>query len=340
MNIPSKEKKPSMKIDDIRPERMLADKLVAMQHDIDWLKARVGEFVHVPCPACNCENSVLLYEKSSLKYRRCSECATQYASPRPDAKMIGEFLKQSKNYAFFVTHIFPASAEVRRKQIFVPRVDRVEQAAKDMGIKGGTLLEVGAGFGFFCEEMGKRSSFEHVIALEPGPDMANACREKGIETIESIFETAVIEKEIDIITCFEVIEHLFCPADFVSWAASILNPGGYLYLTCPNIAGFETDIMKQKSGTIDHGHINLFNPDSLGKLVERHGFEVVEFETPGKLDVDAVRLAFEKGIVTSEELGDFVTRIVSADADTQNAFQNFLQDQQMSSHMMMMARKI
>ena len=54
----------------------------------------------------------------------------------------------------------------------------------------GTLFDVGAGFGTFCEEVDRLGAFDRVVALEPEPHLAETCRGKGLEVIEAPVEQA------------------------------------------------------------------------------------------------------------------------------------------------------
>lgn len=71
--------------------------------------------------------------------------------------------------------------------------------------------------------------------------------------------------------------------------ASIVRPGGLLMLTCPNVLGFDIQMLGTASATVDAERLNYLHPASLGSLLEECGFEVVESQTPGRLDAELVR---------------------------------------------------
>jgi hypothetical protein len=92
-----------------------------------------------------------------------------------------------------------------------------------------------------------------------------------------------------------------------------------------------------KALAVDAEHVNLFNPGSLGRLLERHGFEVLESETPGRLDAEFVREAALKNAVT---LDPFLQRVLIDDWDRLGwPFQQFLAAHGLSSHMWIAARR-
>ena len=70
------------------------------------------------------------------------------------------------------------------------------------------------------------------------------------------------------------------------------------------------------------------------KIPERYGFSICEITTPGKLDVDIVSKK-------SDEINDlFVSELVSSDNEVKELFQKFLQDAKLSSHLMVVAKKM
>lgn len=155
----------------------------------------------------------------------CPNCGTMYINPRPTSAMLEKYYATSENYKYWNKYIFPASQEARRKKIFRPRARRIADICIRNNIKNGVLLEVGAGFGTFCEEIQNLNIFRRVIAVEPTPDLAETCRRKGIEVIEKPIEKVSLgNDEVDVVASFEVIEHLFSPRDFLRSCADVLSP--------------------------------------------------------------------------------------------------------------------
>ena len=69
-------------------------------------------------------------------------------------------------------------------------------------------------------------------AVEPTPEMAAACRARGVDVIEKRVEEIGDELgAVDIIVSFEVIEHLFAPRLFLDQCARLLRQGGLLVLS-------------------------------------------------------------------------------------------------------------
>lgn len=329
-----------MRETEIRPDSLMDGQREAYARDLERVLRRREEFVSIPCPSCGSNNKEPLFQKLSLDYVRCADCRMAFMDPRPSPLVLDEYYATSENYEYWNEHIFPASEATRREKIFRPRVDRVVSFADTYGVGQDTLVDVGAGFGTFCEEMQDRGRFARTVALEPTPSLARACRNRGLEVWDRPIET--IEEDLgmaDIVTAFEVIEHLFDPAVLFAKCRDLLKAGGLLVITCPNAEGFDMQALGPLSDTIDLEHLNYFTPTSLPSLAEHNGFQVLEVLTPGELDVELVRKAVLRGDVDLSGQ-PFLERVLLTEWEGLGAaFQAFLRDNGLSSHLWLVAKK-
>jgi SAM-dependent methyltransferase len=204
-----------------------------------------------------------------------------------------------------------------------------------------TFIEIGPGFGTFSALAKDSGFFSTVSVVERTPSMAEACRAKGLHVIESTLEEVTNEvfQAADVVVCFEVIEHIFEPIEFLAGVSRMLKPGGLFMFTCPNGKGFDTEMLREASPSVDTEHVNLFNPQSAAVLLNRAGFEVLHTETPGRLDVEIVRRAvLAKEVDLTEDAFWRTLLIEKFDAMGVN-FQRFLVEHKLSGNMRVIARK-
>ena len=322
---------------DIRPQDLMAGLAVEVEADRQWLVDHRAQFVSCACPACGA-SGVTEFEKKDMIYERCPVCRTVFMNPRPSEALLHAFYTQSRTYAYWNRHIFPASESVRRARIFVPRAERVLGFCKQYGVKTGSLLEIGAGFGTFCEEVANRKVFKRVIALEMTPDLAATCRKRGLEVIEQPVEKLDLPPHsVDVMVAFETLEHLYSPVEFLIACRKLLAPGGLLVITCPSIDGFDVITLREHSDTVDHEHVNYLNPASIRRLADACGFNVLEVLTPGQLDADIVRNKVLQGVISLDDQPWLKHVLLDRWDDLGEKFQQFLAENQMSTHMWMVA---
>jgi len=326
--------------DEIRPDELCPAHLEALARDIERLKAQRAQFVTVACPACGESSGTVRFEKYTFQYVCCAHCETIYMNPRPGPELMARHYADSENYRYWVTHLFPASEAKRRENIHRPRLDRIVSSCDEFDIPRNELLEVGAGFGTFAALAKETGAFERVVAVEPTPELAQACRNHTVQVIEKSLEEISDEiDQVDVAVAFEVIEHVFSPSRFLDQMARLLRPGGLLVLTCPNGLGFDIMVLGSESSAVDPGHLNLFNTQSLRLLVQARGFDVQEVDTPGQLDAELVHKAIEQQKFDVSR-NSFLRRVLVDEWDRLGGpFQKFLADNGLSSHMWLAARK-
>lgn len=332
-----------MKESEIRPDELMEGQRLAVLKDVGKLLSRCDEFVSVSCPACGSAENSLRFEKNGFLYRNCQICESFYISPRPTPEVLDWFYQNSDNYAYWAKHIFPASEDARREKIIRPRVDRVMRLCEKYGIETSeaSLLEVGAGYGSFCDEIRRSGDFGSVVALEPTPELAASCRDKNIDVVEKTVEQYALQSNanFDVVVSFEVVEHLFSPHQVLSGIARLVKESGLLVVTCPNGKGFDVEVLGVHGSTVDHEHLNYFNPASMKVLFERSGFELLDVFTPGALDAELVRNAVREGRLSLSGQ-PFLERVLLDDWDIAGeAFQDFIKKAGLSSHMWAIGRK-
>ncbi|MDP2669389.1 MAG: class I SAM-dependent methyltransferase [bacterium] len=324
---------------DIRPEEYRAGMEKAIAQDIKFLFDKKDNFIFVECPACGLKKSKFAFEKFGFKFEKCGKCNTVFMNPRATPKILNEFYSNSANYAYWNKYIFPGSEVSRREKIVKPRVNKLLKICEKFSISTDFLVEVGAGFGTFVEEIKRNGKFKKIIAIEPGKESAESCRKRGVETLESAVENiSSLPASPNVVAAFEVIEHLYSPADFIKNCRRLMAQNSIFIVTCPNFQGFEIATLGLVSESIDAEHINLFNPDSLRLLFERCGFDVLECFTPGELDVDIVRNKIISGEFDISDNSFLKSVLIDKWDNLGNKFQAFLKENQLSSHMWLVAK--
>ena len=331
-----------MKEEHIRPAQLVKKMQSSTSHDVNFLLKRKKEFVKTACPSCAKKNYKKFFKKRGFSYSICKNCRTYFLNPRPNLDLLGQFYKQSKVYEYFNKYIFPQTEKARSKNIFVPRVSQIIKICKYRKIKKPCMMDVGAGFGSFLKVAKNSNFFSKLVAIEPSRDGAKNCKKNKLDVFEDILENAntkIIKKQ-DIITSFEVIEHLYSPFKFLKLIKKFLKKNGLFIITCPNGEGFDIQLLKEKSNSIDHEHINYFNPNSIKKLYDRAGFKIIEIFTPGKLDVDIVINNLQKNKKQIYKNENFITKFILDNKNLiiKKKFQEFLMENNLSSNMWVVAK--
>jgi 2-polyprenyl-3-methyl-5-hydroxy-6-metoxy-1,4-benzoquinol methylase len=289
------------------------------------------------CPACSADSPQAEFTKTGFTYVTCGECGTLYCTPRPRFDDLIGFYADSPSTSYWVSDFFMPVAEARRAKIFRPRAEYVASALPDLA--SGTVGDVGAGFGLFLEELRAVMPGVEAVAIEPSVEQAGICSEKGLE----VFPCALEELDgqdgrFDLLTAFELMEHLHDTESFLARIHALLKPGGHFLFTTLNGRGFDIALLWERSRSVSPpGHINFLNPKSAALMLDRHGFDVVETATPGRLDWDIVEGALQSG---EGDPGRFFRFLAEDASDAEKAaLQLWIAQSRMSSHMRVLARR-
>jgi SAM-dependent methyltransferase len=311
--------------------------LALVQADAERLAHNRAAFSNVPCPACGGSSHRKAFVKAGFTYAECADCETLFVNPRPSFATLAQLYEDSPSTKYWVDEFFRPMAEARRAKIFQPRASYV--ASRFPQLAAGRIGDIGAGFGLFLEELRGLWPKATALAIEPSRDMAAILREKKIPVLEQMLEDVpVADAGFDLLTAFELFEHLHEPQKFLSRMLELLKPGGYVYLTTLNGQGFDIQLLWEHSKSVSPPHhLNFINPRSMARLLERAGFVDVEVTTPGELDWDIVEGGWRAGEADPGRL--FRTIATHAPDEAKRALQAWIRDHGFSSHLRAVARR-
>jgi len=326
-----------MKEEEIRKRDVLNRYLELVQEDSKRLFHDRTKFSKINCPACGNNEPEIQFDKMGFSYVQCPECETLFVSPRPAYHDLMKIYVDSPSTKFWVNDFFLPMAEVRREKIFQPRAQFIADRFPD--IKHGRMADIGAGFGLFLEEMKVLWPASDIVAIEPSLDMAKICRDKGLPVLESTLEDVDQRERFDLMTAFELFEHLHDPIPFLEKVHNLLNPGGYVFITTLNALGFDIQVLWERAKSVfPPQHLNFFNSHSMATLLTRKGFEIIEIATPGQLDWDIVEGAYLHDGVDPGRFYKTVSRYASDKA--KQDMQQWIRVNNFSSHMRIIAKRI
>lgn len=321
-----------IKEEEIRPKEIFQRYLELSRKDAREFNA--SKFKKIPCPGCGGEDtSEKRFKKNDFQYVLCSNCGSLYCSPRPGKEDLDLFYKTSESAKYWSEVFFPAVAETRREKLFRKKARQVHNVLKEKTFSPQTICDVGAGYGIFLEELNPFFPSAGFFAIEPGPDLAEQCRSKGFETLQTTAEQSGIWKEkFDLVISSEVIEHVYSCDRFIASLYQLTKPGGYCLITGLGYEGFDIlTLQKYSNSVFPPHHLNFLSIKGFKELFQRAGFSQVDIWTPGELDVDIVK--------NSPMVDEFTRVLVNRGEKAVTEFQSFLQKYQLSSHVWVLATK-
>ena len=154
-------------------------------------------------------------------------------------------------------------------------LSRMRQA----GATGGRLLEVGCAYGFFLEHA--QTSFD-ALGIDVNEPAIAAARELGVRAECREFMQFKADAPFDVVCMWDTIEHLIDPRAYLEKARDVLAGQGYLFLTTGDIGSLMARMRGARWRMIHPpSHLNYFSRETMTRLLDRVGFDVVSIRSVG-----------------------------------------------------------
>jgi SAM-dependent methyltransferase len=204
---------------------------------------------------------------------RCRDCGLVSVEPLPTlavalAQYDGAYFRGDHGYRDY------AAEEANYRATFRRRLQRIR------GFGGaGRLLDVGAATGAFLLEA-RQARFD-VAGLEPVDSIAEAARKRGLDVRTGSIESLASSLDVfDVVTAFDVVEHLVDPLGGLRALASAVRGGGLLVVTVPDFGGLWARASGRRWPFITPPeHLHYFTRRSLRGALRTVGLDVLEVST-------------------------------------------------------------
>ena len=303
-----------LKQDAMRPADLLDGYLERVGADI----ARLGLLLDGrarACPACGGEGTVE-FTRMGFPYHRCASCQSLFVSPLPSPERLASYHVDGEAERFRREQVLPLTADVRTRHASAPRAHWVVgTATARLGARPVFALW-GAHSSRFIELLNTSGS----VVGGPG----DGVMPPPGQTLDAVIVSEVLERAAD----FQGDLHR---------CRTALRPGGLVFVTTMSGDGFEVRMLGPRMRSlVPPVHLQLLSRAGWQAALSREGFTLVEYSTPGELDVQAVADSCRQNAAL--RLPPILDELVRHDdAQVGRAFQELLQQACLSSHVQLVA---
>ena len=236
--------------------------------------------------ACICCGSldfspICLREDNTLVVR-CQECYLEFVNPLPTIEAMQEnyqkeMIGNEEDSGFHSNYILERQKRIKSfSKLYNSRLSLIESLYPGKG----DLLDIGCGAGFFLNSAKERGWNCH--GLEILPEYIKYAKENfALENIrfESLDEPLTYdENTFNVITLWDLIEHLRNPLKSLKQINRVMKPGGLLVMWTPNVKN--AIVLKENwIGYKTLQHLYFFSGDSLNNMLGKAGFKIVSLKT-------------------------------------------------------------
>lgn len=248
------------------------------------------------CPNCQSGSICPLsgFEEKNLFV--CGGCHFIFDVRIPSAEVLDAHYA---NYAYSVRKNCPAPTRASYNRL----LDKFEKYRKTNHI-----LDVGCGQGDFLIEAKRRGWAVH--GTEYSPAAVVLCEAAEISVSTGVLKAATFDPlKFDVVTSFEVFEHINNGFEEISTITEMLRGGGLFYLTTPNFNSVLRYLEGQEFRMIAYPeHISFYTSRSVASLGTSAGLEILKTETTG-LDLGRLKAVLSCGSGAPRQLTSGSVRV-------------------------------
>lgn len=220
------------------------------------------------CQICKGEKLKPLFKKENLKLNKCLNCGLVQVDD-----LLSIF--DAKHYEYYRNKTNLTEEELYNSittKRYISLLNRLESYRKN-----GTILDIGCGVGHFLS-VARKMKWE-TKGIEIADYAVEICKKFKIDIEQSdLLKLDLKEGYYDIVTMFEVLEHLTNPRDYLVRVNNILRKGGILIITTPNFNSITRLILQNRWSLIHKEHLLYFTPKSIKWLMRYADFRIIEFK--------------------------------------------------------------
>lgn len=222
----------------------------------------------IKCIFCNVGSNRIVIEENGYKGRKCPQCGLIYVSPRPTFSQIVNLYTDDKA-STYAESIIPNNYAKRLNAKYTLRIIRKYE-------KSGSMLEIGAGAGYFLDEA-RREGFG-VYGIEPNKILAKIINNNlGIPCEKTPLDISSFdERKFDIIYHCNVLSHFYNPIAEFKKINSKLKDKGILVFETGNLGDVKEEYLETITKFDYPDHLFFFSEKSLKQLLELTGFGLMK----------------------------------------------------------------
>ena len=223
------------------------------------------------CPICNSQKKNIVIIKFGIKIFNCLNCNVDYSSKKP--KDFSD-LYSTEDYKNHTVKVYDKSRKYKIQRFGKERIKILKKYKKK-----GNLLDFGCGSGWFLELA--KNHFDS-FGIEFSDQLREILNEKY--SIKAFKDFTHVPKglKFDVITAFDVIEHLEDPIFFLKTIRKYLKTNGIALIYTPNKNSLGFNYLKYYNNLLcPPSHLFYFSEDNFKYMCKKTKLKFLSHETHG-----------------------------------------------------------
>jgi len=228
----------------------------------------------VRCPLCGSNRAARLFTKRETDYWVCGDCTFRFATPDVNPNLTTALEGYEDAYLQYLAPDAGDAANFDALSRWMTGFTPLE---------GRRLLDVGAGSGKLVRFLRRRGIDAH--GIEP----SHALFHRFLAG-DTAFSCATLDefhasnpRTFDIVTAFDVIEHVPDPPGFLRAISTFLESGGILLVSTPDVESLTAKVFGRRWHFYYPYHLSYLGPRTIARAAAPHGMRVLDVRHRGRL---------------------------------------------------------
>jgi len=236
------------------------------------------------CNLCGSEEVKNRFKINDFSIVRCRKCGLEYVNPILEEKDIQEIYQKGYFNGFKKDNFFGyqdyAQDEIEINRTFQRKMRIIDKLMPDKG----KILDIGCAMGFFIN-VAKEDGWE-VTGIDLSEEAIKYAKKRFNYDVRctSLDKAGFKGASFDVITMFDLIEHVEYPDLLIKQCYGLLKPNGLLVITTPNSGSVVAKLLSKRWEEYKRAreHIFFFSRKTLTDMLVKNRFKVVKSHTAGR----------------------------------------------------------
>ncbi len=242
-----------------------------------------GAWQPVDCGLCGSAERVLAFRDGPFSVVTCARCGLTYVTPRLRDRALLEQVYDEGYWRSSAAKDRGYTDYRADRPLYLRTYRRRWKALRRRFPRPGRVLDVGCAAGYFLSVMQEEGW--QVTGLEPSePIRREAEAALGRERVRAglLGEVELPPASFDLVTLWDVLEHIPDPVAALCQVRGLLAPGGRLLIETQNVKSLAARLLGRRWQHYKHAeHIYHFDPRTIEDCLSRAGFRVLENRSRG-----------------------------------------------------------
>lgn len=221
------------------------------------------------CPVCHVNHEQFVFFKDGGRYVKCTQCDMIYLNP--------VFKDEHLENHYRNNHDCQSEIATNENLFYTALYSKGLQAVESVASKG-NILDIGCSAGNFLD-LALQNSWK-TYGIELNEKEASYAIQKGHTVYNNLLEEVIFEHPMDVVTLWDVFEHLKNGREYLTRIKSLLSSTGVIFMQIPSADSLAAKMLQEKCQMFDGiEHVNLYSYKAIKNLANECGLQILNHET-------------------------------------------------------------